>query len=73
MQQACDTALARFRGHPCIVRGRFVASIISKFVCVPVDRAKGEIAILCPPVPQEILAGIAAIPLELPVCSCVFA
>ena len=70
MQQACDIALAKFRGHPCIFRGRLIASVISKFVCVPVDRAKGEIAILCPKmywqISQRFLRNYQCVPVSLP-------
>ena len=46
IQSAVERSLLRFSASPSILQGRQAAAILSNFACVPVDRAKGELAVL---------------------------
>ena len=47
IRSAVERSLLRFSASPSIRQGRHAAAILSDFACVPVDRAKGELAVLC--------------------------
>ena len=48
IQHTVERSLLRFSTSPSILQGRQAAAVLSDFACIPVDRAKGELAVLCP-------------------------
>ena len=69
VQSAVERSLLRFSASPSILQGRQAAAILSNFACVPVDRAKGELAVLCRhkywQIGQHFLRSCNAVPVTL--------